>query len=401
MIRLSQSGKLLYAMLSWIILLLVLYAILMLLSASQTLSILTFLPPSIVEKLASQTLHLTLVTGLITGGLLMCEVETRQIRYWLRFWIGWRLWIGLSLGLSGFEFGIFLDGITAMFLFGYLGIVVYTTQAISPFLKVWRVGVVLLVASLIVPLFVSDRFQDVVGLFRVYVTYPIVGVSISFYLMPCWSRVRREWAYDGVVIVSTLLGIGGVFMSLAPIGLSPLLRLIAGFGIPIAYMILGGHSYRALRDRTHNMSLSPHWVAIAVLLWLAGGGFLGTLSILSSSWQGTPLINTQISLMRWGILAILLSLVNYTATSLRGDNRRVTGYMPLWLIAFGIGFANIIQGCIGVVEIYLMNILAYDTTTIPQLLIPLRVIRLVCLMGVAIGVGIYALGFWVRRPRIV
>ena len=101
------------------------------------------------------------------------------------------------------------------------------------------------------------------------------------------------------------------------------------------------------------------------------------------------------------MILIVLSLVNYTATHLRGENRRVTGYIPLWLIAFGNGLGTIVLGCAGVVEIYLRELLAIDHDTVIYLLTPLLIMRLVCLMAIAIGVMVYALGFWARYPKII
>jgi hypothetical protein len=222
--------------------------------------------------------------------------------------------------------------------------------------------------------------------------------------MTRWSNVREEWAREGVVIVSGLIALAGSLISIAPLALPSLIGIFSAVVVPICYMILAGHSYRALRDRNQNRSLSPHWIAIAVLLWLAGGGFLGTLSTQMGIQQwlsGTRLAEAQYGLMVWGMLAIVLSLVNTTATELRGENRRVTGYMPLWLIAFGNGFGAIVLGSTGVVEIYLQGFLAIDRATVERLLIPLSILWIVCLLTAAIGIAIYALGFWIRRPIIM
>ncbi|PJF20683.1 MAG: hypothetical protein CUN56_14930, partial [Phototrophicales bacterium] len=225
---------------------------------------------------------------------------------------------------------------------------------------------------------------------------------ILFWLMTRWSHVREVWARDGVYIVASLTAVSGLLISFTPLGFHPWMGFMSALLIPISYMILAGHSYRALKDRNHNQSLSPHWIAVAVLFWLAGGGFLGTVSTQGQlpNWiQGTQLLQTQHDWMLWGLLAIILGLVNYQATALRGENRRVTGYMPLWLIAFGSGFALMIQASIGVIEIYLLKILHFAQTHLDVLIVPLQIIRIVCLLAVAVGIGIYALGFWVRRPK--
>ena len=91
------------------------------------------------------------------------------------------------------------------------------------------------------------------------------------------------------------------------------------------------------------MSLAPHWTAVATLFWLAAGGFLGALSLqagLNQAQQDTALQAAQDWIMSWALLAHLCAYLNSVATELRGGNRRVTGYAPLWLIAFGAGIVD-------------------------------------------------------------
>ena len=129
-------------------------------------------------------------------------------------------------------------------------------------------------------------------------------------------------------------------------GCRTVISLAATALLPLCYIILAGHSYRALASRNDNASLAPHWIALATLFWLVGGGFLGALSIqpaISEAMRGTDLAEAQDWLAGWALLAVALAFVNEAASALRGDNRRVTGYMPLWLIAFGAGLATIVQ----------------------------------------------------------
>ena len=100
------------------------------------------------------------------------------------------------------------------------------------------------------------------------------------------------------------------------------------------------------------------------------------------------------------LLAITLAFVNERAASLRGDNRRVTGYVPLWLVAFGAALAGMAQICRGVAMIYLRDVAAAQAADLPALLLPLTVVWIICLTAVAAGLLAYALGFWLRRPAI-
>lgn len=403
MIRLTHTGKIVYQMLGQIVILLMVYAMLFLLSATQSLPYFTIahlIPSNLIVSLTECILHLVILTGIVTAGMVMCNADNR---YLLRLYYAWTGLIIITLLFTGFDIAPLLDSLTALLLFGYLGLSLWS-QPPSPFLRIWRVGIVLIIVSIVVQWVVTDRWLAVILLFRVHVAYSVTGISIMFWLMTHWSNVRAEWARDGVMIVSWLIAFAGVLMSIAPLALPSFIGFFSAFVVPVCYMILAGHSYRALRDRNQNLSLSPHWIAIAVLLWLAGGGFLGTLStqVGIQQWlQGTRLAQAQHWFLIWGMLAIILSLVNNTATQLRGENRRVTGYMPLWLIAFGSGFGGVVLGCAGVVEIYLLRFLTIDRATVETLLIPLSIVWIVCLLIVAIGIAIYALGFWIRRPTII
>lgn len=405
MIRLTPLGKIIYQHLGQIVGLLMLYAIVSLLSAIQALPIVTIvhqLPSTFISIVADRILNLILLTGFVTGSLMMSIDLMLDVRLVTRLYQAWTALIVVTLLLCGLDIAAVLDIVTAVALFGYLGLTVSIRQP-SHFLMVWTVGIVLIISSLLAQWVVTDSWQIVVYLFRIQIAYMVTSVSIMFWLMTRWSNVRADWARDGVIIVAGCVALAGFFITIAPLHRSPFLSIIAVLIVPICYMILGGHSYRALRDRNQNQSLSPHWIAIAVLFWLAGAGFLGTLSTHFGfqQWlQGTRLAGAQHSLMLWGVLAVILSLTNYTATTLRGENRRVTGYMPLWLMAFGTGFGMIVRGCAGVVEVYLRNILLLDTVTVDALLIPLSLVWIICLLIVALGIMIYAIGFWIRRPII-
>jgi len=120
---------------------------------------------------------------------------------------------------------------------------------------------------------------------------------------------------------------------------------------------------------------------------------------LSAALGGSELAAAQTWLAQWALLAAVLAFLNEAASALRGDNRRVTGYVPLWLTAFGVALAAILQAGYGVVWLYL-RIVAVEAARATQLLAPLRGLWLGCLLAVAAGLVIYALGFWRRRPRI-
>ena len=396
MIQLSLRGKMIYEMLNQIVLLLLLYAVGFLLTALHQLPappLAHILTESSISAFTAALLKLVILTGFVTAGIAMHPAKLSITRLaGLR--LAWTALVIVTALLSPFEAGLLLDIAIAILLLAILGLSRSGRQQ-STFLRVWQIGILLLAVSL-----PGGHWADVIRRFQVHVAYGVCGISVFFWLMTRWSKVSIEWARDGVRIVAVLLVLAGSLISIAPSGLPALISGLATLLIPLGYMILAGHSCRALRERTANASLSPHWMALAALYWLIGGGFLGTLGI-HLRMPGGHLADAQQSLISWVMLAIVLAFVNVCATELRGDNRRVTGYVPFWLVAFGVGLATVLQACRGIVEIYLRDIFALESADIAGLLLPLTLIWMICLLAAAVGILIYALGFWARRPKIM
>lgn len=385
-----------YALLDQIVLLLLLYAVGFLLTALHQLPappLAPILTESSVSAFTEQLFKLVILSGFVTAGLTMHPTKpSNALLIGLRR--TWTALVILTVLLSPFEVGLLLDSAMAVFLLAVLGLSQFEREP-SAFLRVWQIGILLIALSL-----PGAHLADVIGRFQVHVAYGVCGISIFFWLMTQWSRVPLEWAWDGVRIAALLLALAGSLISLAPLGLPVPIIGLATLFIPPCYMILGGHSYRALSERNANASLAPHWTALAALWWLVGGGFLGTLGIHLKMPAG-HLADAQQSLIGWVMLAIVLAFVNARATELRGDNRRVTGYVPFWLVAFGVGLATVLQAGRGIVEIYLRDVFALEAAAIVGLLLPLTLIWLICLLAIALGIIIYALGFWARRPKIL
>jgi hypothetical protein len=213
--------------------------------------------------------------------------------------------------------------------------------------------------------------------------------------MTRWSRVRIEWTHDGVWIVSGVVALAGALISFAPLAVGSV-KLVMSIVILPCYMILAGHHYRALRDRTHDMSLSPHWVAMATVMWLAIG-FIGVVAVM----LGTHLVQVQLTLVRWVVIMVNLSMINYVIPYLHGQNKRVTGYIPLWLVGFGVGLVGIAVLCRAIVAIYLRDLLHLATHRADVLLLPMTIAVIICWFAVVAGVIIYTLGYVARRPKII
>ena len=249
----------------------------------------------------------------------------------------------------------------------------------------------------------QGRWAEALWLFRLHAAYGIVSVSILFWLMRRFSAVESAWIDDGARIVAALVFLGGSLISIAPLGFPPIISLSAAPLIMLSHMILAGHAYRALSQRTADASLAPHWIALATLFWLIGGGFLGAIgsqSGLHQALRGTSLADARSWLMIWIHVSVALAFVNSSAGELRGDNRRATGYVPFWLAGFGVALSTIVGAGRGLVEIYLREVTTLDAAALPELLLPLTALWMICLLAVGCGILTYALGYRARRPRI-
>lgn len=405
MIQLSPRGLAVYQLLSLTVALLPLYGVGFMAAALDLLpaqALGDLLAPASVESFTERLLLLTILSGLVGGGIMMAGAGMSwRNTLWLR-----RLWTALaimSVILSPFDFDLALDSALALAVLITLAASWRSAEA-SIFLRVWQIGLALIILSILAPHLLEGRALEAARAFDLQVAYPIAGLSLMFWLMRRYSLVEDEWAADGLRIVALLVFLGGSLISLGRLGLPAVASLGATALIPLCYIILAGHSYRALSSRNENASLAPHWVAAATLFLLVGGGFLGALSIqpgISEAMRGTDLAAAQDWLAGWANLGIVLAFVNESASSLRGDNRRVTGFVPLWLITFGAGLATITLACRGVVQIYLRDIAAVDAVDQIALLLPLTSVWLICLLAVAAGIVTYALGFWLRRSPVL
>ena len=405
-IRLSPRGRATYQLLSLVVALLLLYGAGFMAAALAQLPsdpLAGRIEPSVIERLSGRVFQLTMLCALAAAGLMMAGdrlsngAAPRLRRIWTAL-------AGASVALSPFEFGLALDLAAALALLYTLHAFAVSARPgeISGRMRVWQLGLLLIAISGGAHL-LEGRALDAMRAFQLHAAYPLAWLGVMFWLMGRYSRVDDEWAEDGARIVGLLVFLAGGLISLGRLGLPAPVSLGATPLIALSYIILAGHSYRALSSRDENASLAPHWIALATLFWLVGGGFLGALSIqpaINEAVRGTALADAQDWLARWTLLAIALALVNESAAALRGGNRRVTGFVPLWLCAFGAALAGITQACLGVAQIYLRAAADVAPAALAERLLPLTLVWLICLSAVAAGIVSYALGFWLRRPRI-
>ena len=219
-----------------------------------------------------------------------------------------------------------------------------------------------------------------------------------------FQRGGREKALESLPIAALFLLLGGSLISLGRLPLPALIGLGAAPLVVLSYIILAGHVARSLRERherTHRWRrIGSRWRRCAG--W-PGRAFWARSSSRAASLKRWLARTYQRRKTGWASGSLRPSCwlsSTRRATSLRGDNRRVTGYLPLWLIAFGVGASFIAQLCRGVAQFYLREFGADTAFSEAELLLPITVVWLIGLLVVAAGIVVYALGYFARRPAI-
>jgi nitric oxide reductase subunit B len=240
-----------------------------------------------------------------------------------------------------------------------------------------------------------------------YIAYPVASVALAFWLMHRFSNITPRWAEMGVNTVAGLVALAGALLTLPMLYTltdSDIVKLLGSVGvvvIPAAYLIFAAHSYRAFSDRNTNVTLSAQWLALSVLLFVIGAGILGGIGALPGIQEfttGTQLSDLQMILIRWAVVAVLFGMFNQATAEMRGQNRRVTGLVPFWLVTFGLLGSSAALAAAGVVQVYLERLLSVGYLETQTLMIPLYTLWFIGLLLVGFGILAYALGFWARRP---
>lgn len=426
----TQTQKTAYHLLVQMLVMLLLYALAALLGAVKFLSpddaLAGSLPYNQVGALANVLLQLAVLTGLLGGGVYAALTvradarlpHERLVRVGAGLWTA-LLALAVIAGLLGvlegrhlLELPPLLDALQIAAA-GVIGLAVMTSKPRLPAVQVWLVGLGISLlaglAGLIVPGdFIQARaLQTLVAGMTLYVAYPLMAVALGFWLMQRFSNVTPTWADTGIYSVAGLVTAAGALLVLPPLYALEAAEWVGTLGtisavvIPVCYLIFAAHGYRALSDRNPTQTLAAHWFALALLLFLLGPGLLGALQAvpdISRYTLGTRLSDLQTTLTVFAPVALALGVANQVAAELRGHNRRVTGFIPFWLAAFGMVIAALAAGAAGVAQTYLERLLSVGYLDTQTLLVPLYTLWLGGLALAALGLVIYALTFWRRRP---
>ena len=404
MIQLSRRGAALYQMLSLVVALLLLYAVGFLLSALLELPgnpLIGRVDAGIIRRFEAAAFTTLLLTGMVSGGMAMGALKLADAHWGLlpRVWLGL---VALHVAVSVILPGAMSDVMAAAALLFLLWHSLARGDK-SSFTRVWQLSSLLLSLSLLAGHLVEADAKLAFEVFERQVAGGMGALSLAFWLLTRLGDVDGVWADDGLRIVAALLCLAGGLSSIAALGLPSPISIAGVAQILLAYMILAAHLARGLRWRRDEGTLAGQWLGLAALYWLVAGGLLGAATAqagVNAAMRGTALAWTGDWIHGWALLSVVCALANAMACELRGEQRRVTGYAPLWLVGFGVAGAGVLGAIRGVLEIVLRDYIGIEAAAIGEMALPLTALWLVCLLTAALGVLTYALGFWARKPRI-
>ncbi len=292
---------------------------------------------------------------------------------------------------------------------GLLGGGLYVAAAVKPadrlrdpVLSVWAVGLVVCAVGILLRLI---PYGTALHLFadrlNAYVGFPLAAIALGYWLIGRFSTTWTVWQRESLYTVAGLMALAGTLLTLSPV--APFVGNLTLFAAPILVLIVMAHSYHALANRNDNATLAPHWYALGLLLWLLGMGLLGGLRAQPDIYVFTMnlrITQAQSLLTLFAPLCIILGVINQIGAELHGQNGRITGYAPFWLVAFGVIGAALALAADGLVQAYLLALTPMTPSDIGAQLRVLDALGLLGKLSAACGVGIYALSFWLRRPPI-
>jgi hypothetical protein len=363
------------------------------------------LHPADMSRILDAALTLALRTGLLAGGLHISGARWGD--RWLAAWAGAA---GLTLIAALARNNV--SGLQTLAAVAQIGVIIplawQARKATSNPPRVWAAAMTLdalcLLAAQIDTAAGLDltAWQTLIVSLQTHVAHTTAAAALGFWLLYRFSNVTAAWAEPGTVITATMLATAGTLLAIARLNAwedSLLLRIaggLAALATPLACMIYAAHGYRGLSDRNPSRTLAAHWFALMLALLLVGVGMLGAILALPAaarSVHGTLLADMPLWAARHAVLALTLGMVNQIAAETRTENRRVTGLLPFWSMAFGwIGAGLALTGA-GLVQAY-----ARSVPFEPDLG-PLYALHLLGLLGAGFGAVVYALGFWVRRVK--
>lgn len=419
----TSSQKIIFRFFQQTVILLILYGIAALVAGSKFLAaddpLLTVLPYNQAGALANVLLNLTVLTGLVGGGLYLAaqqRISTMALRLAGLVWTA-LLILSVLAGLFGLlggrnlmELPLVLNAVLAVGLLLVLAAVVPSIRA--PMSQLWTLGLVLVLVSILIGLLpAGDYIQErglralAVGL-QMNIAYPLMALALGYWLMHRFSDLTPAWLEHDIYIAAGLVLLAGVCLTFARVqsaaGWVTSVGNWASVIAPLLYVLVIARCYPALTQRNGTHTLAAHWFTLSILLYFLAFGLVAAVQLapaIRPYTMGTRLADLQSTLTLMAAVVMSLGVVNQAAAELRGQNWRVTGLTPFWLVSVGILGGGLALGAAGVVQVYLERLLSVGYLDTQTLIVPLYIGWVMGLITLLLGTLLYALGFWSHRPH--
>jgi nitric oxide reductase subunit B len=381
--------------------------------------LLTVLPYNQAGALANVLLNLTVLTGLVGGGLYLAAQRRVNLPVLRLAGIVWTVLLILSVaaGLFGLLGGRNLLELpfvlNIVLIIGLVLVLLAVAPSIqSPLVQLWALGLVLTLIGILIGLLpAGDYLQDrsyralAVGL-QLNIAYPLMALALGYWLMHRFSNLTPAWLEQDIYIAAGLVLLAGVCLTFARmqaaagwvIGAGNLAAALA----PVFYLLVIARCYPALTQRNGTHTLAAHWFTLSILLFFLAFGLVAAAQLapaIRPYTLGTRLNDLQSTLTLMAAVAMSLGVVNQSAAELRGQNWRITGLTPFWMVSAGILGGGLALGAAGVVQVYLERLLSIGYLDTQALLVPLYIGWIMGLISLLLGIVLYALGFWSHRPQ--
>ena len=419
----TSSQKIIFRFFQQTVLLLILYVIASLVAGVKFLAaddpLLTVLPYNQAGALANVLLNLTVLTGLIGGGLYMAAQQRINPLALRLAGIVWTILLILAVlaGLFGLlggrnllELPLVLNAVLAIGLLLVLAAVIPSVRA--PMVQLWTLGLGLVLVGILIGLLPpGDYLQDrglrvlAVGL-HMNIAYPLMAISLGYWLKHRFSDLTPAWLEQDIYIAAGLVLLAGVCLTFARIQASAdwvvTVGNFAAVIAPLLYLLVIARCYPALTQRNGTHTLAAHWFSLSLLLFFLGFGLVAAVQLapaIRPYTLGTGLADLQSTLTLLAAVVMSLGVVNQAAAELRGQNWRITGLTPFWLVSVGILGGGLALAAAGVVQVYLERLLSIGYLDTQALLVPLYIGWIMGMIVLLLGIVLYALGFWSHRPH--
>ena len=419
----TTSQKIIFRFFQQMVMLLILYVIAALIAGVKFLAaddpLFTVLPYNQAGALANVLLNLTVLTGLIGGGLYLAAQRRINVLMLRLAGIVWTILLILAVlaGLFGLlggrnllELPLMLNGVLVV----GLGLVLLTVipSVRAPLVQLWALGLVIAIIAILIGLLpAGDYLQDrglrvlAVGL-QMNIAYPLMALTLGYWLMHRFSDLTPAWLEHDIYIAAGLVLLAGVCLTFARmqvaadwvLSVGNLATVIA----PLLYLLVIARCYPALTQRNGTHTLAAHWFTLSLLLFFLAFGLVAAAQLapaIRPYTLGTRLADLQSTLTLLAAVVMSLGVVNQAAAELRGQNWRVTGLTPFWLVSVGILGGGLALAAAGVVQVYLERLLSVGYLDTQALIVPLYIGWVMGLITLLLGIVLYALGFWSHRPN--